>query len=314
MKYFQIISCSNDLGSCCNDKALSSLFVSFNNVINLIQLIVPIILLVMVSIDLMKLVMNPDDKNKLKPIKNKVTAAVIVFFIPVFMNTVIGFVSESENKSFNFAACIKESKNLKIDNNAKYISISDEETSSVISKEKDYDSGKKKDSNNNKTSIGEKIAARTCTVGDNSVKTVYNDSHAEAKIVRKANGQEVVNYAKSWIGKLTYEFTAQGELKAGGQCSCSHFVYQVLKHFDIIEGNFIRSTVWGSCSVKGTTMYSNYSKLAPGDVVFMSLGGTAGHVGIYAGNGKVVDCNTGRGVAMSSAKGYTSFIHLNAYD
>ena len=315
MKYFQVLSCSNDLGNCCTDKALENILGTASNVISLIQLIVPFILLIMVSIELTKLVMNPEDKKGLKAIKNKFLAAVIVFFIPVFLNVVVNIASESSSKSLNFADCIKESKNIKSSGNNEYIPIDDNKNKSILSSESDYEAGDKNTgSSSSGSTVGEKIAARTCTVGDKSVKLVRNDSHAEAKISRKASGQEVANYAKSWIGKMSYEFTATGPLKAGGKCSCSHFVYQVLKHFNIIEGNYIRSTVWGSCAVKGTTMYSSYTKLVPGDVVFMTLGGTAGHVGIYVGNGKVVDCNTGVGVTTSNAKNYTSFIHLNAYD
>ena len=311
MRYLQVLSCSNDLGSCCTDKVLSSIFLVSNSVISLIKIVVPLILLVMVSIDLMKLMMNPDEKKGIQKIINKFIAAAIVFFLPTIMGAVIGLVSETDNKAFSFAACIKESKNVNVETKAEYTPVDDEENvTPIIPDAGGYESGKGKDA----SYVGNKFSSRVCTVGDSKVKLVYNDSHAEAKISRKANGNEVANYAKSWIGKMSYEFTASGPLKVGGKCSCSHFVYQVLKHFNMIEGNFIRSTVWGSCNVKGTTMYSDYSKLVPGDVVFMTLGGTAGHVGFYVGNGKVVDCNTGAGVTTSNARSYTSFIHLNAYD
>ncbi len=308
MSYIQILSCSNDLGNCCNDKALLKIWSITSNVLSIIQIVVPILLLIVVTISLAKLMIDPDNNKELKAIKNKFIAAVIVFFIPVFINAAINITSESSSKSLNFVDCLKEAKNVKIDMKSKYIPIDEKGTVPIVPTG-DYEEGTP-----SKESIGDKISSRVCTVGDKSVKLVYNDSHAEAKISRKVNGQEVVDYAKSWIGKMSYEFTAQGPLKVGGKCSCSHFVYQVLKHFDMIEGNFIRSTVWGSCNVKGTTIYSDYSKLVPGDVVFMTLGGTAGHVGIYAGNGKVIDCNTGTGVRTSNAKNYTAFIHLNAYD
>ena len=313
MNYFQILSCSNDLGSCCHDKSLLPFFSVTNNIMSLIQIIVPIILLVMLSIDLMYLMMNPDDKKKLKSIRNKFIATIVVFMIPIFVNVVTNIISESGSKSFNFAACMKEAKNVKVDTKANYIEIDDGDSKPIISDPGKYDNSKPKQTSTS-SAIGERVSSNKCTVGDGNVKLVPNDSKVETKIVRKANNEEVINYAKSWIGKMSYDYNATGELKSGGKCSCSHFVYQVLKHFGIVD-KYGRSTVWGSCGVKGTVMYSNYNKLVPGDVVFMNVGSAVGHVGFYAGNGKVVDCNNGRGVGMSSnASKYTSFIHLSAYD
>ena len=261
--------------------------------------------MVMVSIDLAKLVTNPENNKILKSLKNKVIAAVIVFFIPVFVNVVLSISSDAASKTFNFAACLKEAGNIKIDNST-YKPIDDPGNNKpIISDPGDYEGSKPGTTT---------ISSTECTKGDSSVKLVPNDSNRTAKIVRKANGTDVVNYAKSWMGKLSYELTATGELKAGGKCSCSHFVYQVLNHFSIIEGGYIRSTVWGACGVKGTIIYSDYSKLVPGDVVFLDEKNAKGHVGIYAGNGKVVDCNVGVGVSTSNARNYTHFIHLNAYD
>lgn len=315
MELFQILSCNNDLGSCCRSKDLALFFGSINNIVFLIQIIIPILLMIMIGLDLFKLMANPDDKKIIKLIRNKLIAAVIIFFIPVLVNVVLNISSDAGEKSFNFAACMKESKNVKVSTATNYIPIDDTDKKKVIPNSEGYEKGKKKESTSSNASLGSKISSTACTKGDSSVKLVPNDSGREARIARKANGVEVANYAKSWIGKMSYEFTAQGDLKVGGTCSCSHFVYQVLKHFGIIEGKFIRSTVWGSCGVKGTTMFSSYNNLVPGDVVFKSFGNAVGHVEIYVGGGKTVGCNSGSGVTQSSnARKYTSFIHLSAYD
>ena len=312
MNLFQILSCSSDLGNCCSDKVLASLLKVSGNIISIIQIVVPIILMLMLMIDLAKMMSDPDNKKGLKSIRNKFIAAFLVFMIPTIINATINIVSNASSKSFDFARCMKEARNVKLSTKSSYINPHGEDKKTSVLPEGEYDKGTKK--SDSSSSTGAKANPGSCTKGDSNVKIVSNDSNGSAKIVGKANGTEVVNYAKSWMGKLSYNLSATGELKSGGTCSCSHFVYQVLKHFNIIQGNFIKSTVWGSCNVDGTVMYSDYSKLVPGDIVFMNTGTAKGHVGIYAGNGSVVDCNVGAGVTTSKAKSYTSYIHLSAYD
>ena len=163
------------------------------------------------------------------------------------------------------------------------------------------------------SAIKNKVIA--AVIGDSNVKLVKNDSHKKAAIVRKANGDEVAAYAKSWVGKMNYDWYATGPLKVGGTCSCSHFVYKVLEHFGIIEGGLIRTTVWGSGNVKGTTLYSDVSKIVPGDVISNYFGGNSAHVEIYIGNNQSIGCNNGKGVTHGyRANKYRTFIHLNAYD
>ena len=61
-----ILNCDNLINSCCSDYALASTLSIIYNIINLIHIIVPIILLVMVTINLTQLVANPEEKKLLK--------------------------------------------------------------------------------------------------------------------------------------------------------------------------------------------------------------------------------------------------------
>ena len=85
-----------------------------SNIINLIQIIVPILLLIMVSVNLTQLVINPDEKKLLNSIKNKAFAAVIVFFVPVIINVFINMIDDSGTGSYNILNCIKEASNVKL--------------------------------------------------------------------------------------------------------------------------------------------------------------------------------------------------------
>ena len=75
--------------SSCNDSGLKSIMLFIKNTLTLIQIIVPILLIIMGSVNLAKIMKNPDDKKGLSRIKNSFIAAIIVFFIPVFINVLM---------------------------------------------------------------------------------------------------------------------------------------------------------------------------------------------------------------------------------
>ena len=90
-----------DVLSDCNSTELSLILPIIRRIINLIQLIVPVILILYATIQLAQAVINPDEKNNNKKIFNKILAAVIIFFIPVFIDMVMGLVGENTD----FSSC-----------------------------------------------------------------------------------------------------------------------------------------------------------------------------------------------------------------
>lgn len=93
MVFFQILKgCNTDLSSCCSDYGLAMFLHIFKTVMNVIQIIVPIILIVMCTIDFAKFVISPDDNNKAKSkgLLNKFLAVIIIFLMPVIVNVVLG--------------------------------------------------------------------------------------------------------------------------------------------------------------------------------------------------------------------------------
>ena len=84
-----------------------SLFLSFiKQFMNIIQIAVPILLLIMISIHIAKLVVKPDDKKLLRKIRNTIIAALIVFFLPMIINILMANVSNDNS----FSSCWNESK------------------------------------------------------------------------------------------------------------------------------------------------------------------------------------------------------------
>ena len=107
-------------------------------------------------------------------------------------------------------------------------------------------------------------------------------------------GQAVVNYAKQFIGN-PYVYGGQSLTRG---TDCSGFVRSVYKNFGI----YLPRT---SYSMRSVGRAVSYSEILPGDIVCY-----AGHVGIYAGNGQIVNAiDEAHGIGMSSAK-YSNIITI----
>lgn len=109
---------------------------------------------------------------------------------------------------------------------------------------------------------------------------------AAEKEASRQKGVEIVNYAKRFIGN---PYVYGGTSLTRGT-DCSGFVMGVYRHFGV-------SLPRTSYSMRKVGRAVSYSDIQPGDIVCYS-----GHVGIYAGNGKIVNAiNEQKGINFSSA-------------
>lgn len=105
---------------------------------------------------------------------------------------------------------------------------------------------------------------------------------------QNVSGQEIVNFAMQFVGN-PYVWGGNSLTKG---CDCSGFVHLVYK-------NFGYKTVRYSMSFLNEGVPVSRSEVRPGDIVVYAIKNGIGHVGIYAGNGKIVE-------AQSSAAGITA--------
>lgn len=107
--------------------------------------------------------------------------------------------------------------------------------------------------------------------------------------------QEILKYACSWQGKISYKLGGSGHLKEGGNSDCSHFVHRVFGHFGLMDDSskgFVHSLDWGKGGGNGgcpgtKNIGTDMSKASPGDVIWEHYGsGSHNHVYIYMGKGK----------------------------
>ena len=96
-------------------------------------------------------------------------------------------------------------------------------------------------------------------------------------------GDKIVKSAKKYVGKLKYVW---GGTSLTSGADCSGFVQQIFKKYGINLPRTSREQ-WANTSGKKIT---NKKDLKKGDLVFFDHGsGTIKHVGVYAGNGKMID-------------------------
>ncbi len=105
-----------DLQSNCSDYGIALYLHIIKEILYIIHIIVPIVLMLMVAINLLQLMMDPDDQKKIKMsrFKNKIIAAVIVFFIPYIINLIIYLISYSGlvPDDFVLTECYKDSEKI----------------------------------------------------------------------------------------------------------------------------------------------------------------------------------------------------------
>ena len=250
INYFQILDCSNDLGNCCSDYGLANILDTLRKILELLQIIVPILLIVMATVQFTKLVASPDAKDGIKSLINKFMAAGICFFIPTFVNFVLTVIPSSGivPKTFQVSACWQKAKtsNALIKSTAfKYVSYDGLDTT----KNSNISSSKR---NKNKSS--------------------------SAKGTEK--GRAIVSYAESFVGnKYLYGGNWNGE-KPYSPTDCSGFVQGVFKHNGIT--GLPRAT---SSYDINSSMFTRVdpSNIQAGDLVLYN-----GHIAILTGNGKEI--------------------------
>lgn len=105
-----------DLKSNCSDYGIALYIHIIRQVLDIVHIVVPIVLMVMVAINLIQLMMDPDDQKKIKMsrFKNKIIAAVIIFFIPYIMSLIIHLISYSGlvPDDFTLIDCYKDSEKI----------------------------------------------------------------------------------------------------------------------------------------------------------------------------------------------------------
>ena len=97
----------------CTQEGVKGVLKLVMGIISIIRYVVPIALIVMTSLDIIKKVINPDDKDGQKKILTRAIAAVVIFFIPLLIKFVfividwgIGSGDSYSDADSNLQACL----------------------------------------------------------------------------------------------------------------------------------------------------------------------------------------------------------------
>ncbi len=275
MNYVQFLSCSGTLGNCCSDPGIVIIIDTIRRIVNLIQLIAPILLLIMATIEFTKSVVNPDRKGGLNKIRNMFIAAAVIFFVPMFVNVTFNLLPDS----FSLTDCWQQAKTMAESARAlnfQYISpYEDQERSSIIINPGDYEKGDPKAGGNMAGG-----SARGILEGAEKVHLMYETNKW---------------FYYTSLGQLRWGDVKYSTNNPSRATCCATFVGSALYVGGVFSESELNKYNYNSasgisklCQEHGWIKIPSYSQLAAGDIVVMSGpegGSSIGHVQIYAGNG-----------------------------
>ncbi len=261
----QILNCVSELGTCCSDFGLAATLNIVRNILTMIQIVVPIILIVMSTVSLTKMVINPEEKNGMKKIYNQYLAAVFVFMLPVIINAMLNMMPND----FSLSACWDQAKDnaelLRLD------SIEYKEIDSDKKLNKLYDSGYER-------------GVPTITPGEGS----------SVSAPGTASQQDLVNYARQFVG---YPYKLGGQWNGNlpyTPTDCAGFVDGIYKHFGYnisVNPKLLKET-------DKYTIVTNEPH-QPGDIVYYD-----GHFAMMTGNGNEIIHAASRKLGIIISKDY----------
>lgn len=121
--------------SSCHDYAMVGVLSVVKRLLDLFQIIAPIICIVSLAITFIRLVGNPDNNKLLPRIKNSIIALFMVFFVPMFVDVLFGIMGNSTSLS----SCWSLADNTHT--TATYVPIDDRSKKSILYDPNVYTSG-----------------------------------------------------------------------------------------------------------------------------------------------------------------------------
>ena len=83
------------MGSLCLQPLFLRILYIIGRIINIVKFAVPIVLIIRVAIDMYRHVINPEDKDGLSKIKNKIIASVVIFLTPTIVSLLYSFIEKT---------------------------------------------------------------------------------------------------------------------------------------------------------------------------------------------------------------------------
>lgn len=292
-----------DLETSCTSQELANIFGIVGRLLTLICFVVPILLIISYIYKFIKLVQNPEEKNGIKKIINSGLALIIVFFIPLIVDVSM----KAAGEKYNISSCwLLAKENRFSTKDVKYVDIySSTERKKFLADSSLYEAG----------------VAR-------SDSAYFSGSGG----ITAATGEKLVAAARTQIGLPYYSMHYGPKEGDGLGFGCAMFVSYCYNQvfFGGVSGQttglggFYGSTweYWGNVTRDGYDAYNkkfvevSAADARPGDVIAFLRGGdhyssaqNCYHVGLYSGNGKIIDSSY-YGVGERSVNIHSSEYHF----
>ena len=168
--------------SACSDPALAALLSVVRKGLSLIQIIGPILALISLSLHFIRLVKNPDDKKGLKRIDISIQALLLLFFVPMFVNAVMGWMDTSTQ----FSSCWNNADFSA--GTSTYVSPGDEKRTTIYTDPGDYQKGEKKQTATGGGTTGSGTGDREGTGNHSSQRVVFIGDSRTVQMYAYLNG------------------------------------------------------------------------------------------------------------------------------
>ena len=294
-----IAACSKELSSCCHDPGIISLIAIIKNIMDIVQIVVPILLIVYLSIQLTRMVVNPEEKKGMSKIKNQILATILVFVVPVIVNAFMNIMPQT----FQISACwnVAGGKDEVImSKSQEYKNVHKEKANKLFNDRSAYEKGEKRQDN---SSTGE---AGGLAAGD--AKGIIEGAE---KVHKMYESQRWFYYSS--LGQLKWNDIKYSTNNPSKATCCATFVGSAFLVGGVFPEGTINKYNYNSvdginslCKAHNWIKVSSYGSLKAGDIVIMTAPGSSGpgHVQIYAGNGTWY--NAGSTNAVQRANPYSS--------
>ena len=281
-----IAACSKELSSCCHDAGMISLVSIVRNILDIIQIVVPILLIVYLSIQLTRMVVNPDEKKNMSRIRNQILATILVFVVPIIINAVVNMMPQT----FQLAACWDvAAKETIMSKSQEYKKVHQEEAAKITEKIGDYERGTKKETGSKKAQNAGSSSGEYGGLAAGDAKGVLDGA---AKVHKMYESQKWFYYNN--LNQLKWNDINYSTNNPSKATCCATFVGSAFLIGGVFTAQEINKYNYNSvlginslCQAHNWIKISSYSSLQPGDIVIMTApgGSSPGHVQIYAGNG-----------------------------
>lgn len=258
----------------CNDPNLLNIFFFVKNIMNIIQIAVPILLIVMAMMDVLKVVVGSDNKVLSKKTIDRFISAIFVFLVMSMMNIVLSiFGMKSIGLTTCWTGATKENIAILKEAEKEADQTKSNTEKELVSKGKDKNGEIDLDLREKlkeASSLSSSNSDHDGPTSDGSLKQA-DGTCVQNNVIR--NKEAIVNEALKYVGN---KYVYGGNSLTNG-IDCSGFTQQIMAKFGASISRTTDTQVFDGAPV------ASLADAQPGDLILYT-----GHVGIYDGKGGIV--------------------------